>query len=466
MFRITGTVSTTGTAYENDFAIDDFAVEETPTEPIFNVSPDVKDYGEVNVGESSTQTFTISNQGPGTLQITTVALGITDQFDLTDLNTYPVDLTNGQSITVDVAFEPTSECAKAVTLSITDNQSKTVNDVPLSGTGFVPPQGSICSNPLPLAIPAVDIAGNTAGFFDDYNSTDINPSSYYLGGDDIVYQFTVTDGKMSGTIITTGSYIGAFVLETCPDAVNPPTPVILKTSSGTTLTFDDNIVAGTYFLIISSWPAPQSVDFIINLTHVESPATAVWTGAIDSDWDTDGNWNGSTVPGFTTNVTIPAGLGLGASYPTLTAAADCNDLTIESGATGDGSLIENGFLTVSGTVTAERYVSNVQWHGISAPVAGATAESLYSNTANVYLKSHDEATNAYTNIQALTDPLGDMQGFMMWYAGAATGETFGITGTLRSATVGSADNMVRTGLDADPVYYGWNYVGNPYSSAI
>jgi len=33
MFRITGTISSTGTEYENDFAIDDFAVEETPSCP-------------------------------------------------------------------------------------------------------------------------------------------------------------------------------------------------------------------------------------------------------------------------------------------------------------------------------------------------------------------------------------------------------------------------------------------------
>jgi len=33
MFRVTGTVSSTGTTYQNDFAIDDFAVEETPSCP-------------------------------------------------------------------------------------------------------------------------------------------------------------------------------------------------------------------------------------------------------------------------------------------------------------------------------------------------------------------------------------------------------------------------------------------------
>jgi len=63
--------------------------------------------------------------------------------------------------------------------------------------------------------------------------------------------------------------------------------------------------------------------------------------------------------------------------------------------------------------------------------------------------------------------LGDAKGFMMWYAGTTTGETFDITGNLRgSTTVGSDNNMVRTGPNADPNWYGWNFVGNPYTSAI
>ena len=205
--------------------------------------------------------------------------------------------------------------------------------------------------------------------------------------------------------------------------------------------------------------------FVDNVTVEEASAAATtWTGATDIDWQVAANWSDG-VPGPGTDVIIPAGM---PNYPTVSVISRCNNLTISSTATGDGSLIENGFLQVNGTVTAERYVSNGQWHGISSPVAGATAQSLYSNTANVYLKSHAEATNDYTNITALTDPLGDMQGFMMWYAGAATGESFGITGTLRNATVGSAGNMERTGADdafAED-YYGWNFVGNPYSSAI
>ena len=99
---------------------------------------------------------------------------------------------------------------------------------------------------------------------------------------------------------------------------------------------------------------------------------------------------------------------------------------------------------------------------MSSPLDGATAQSLYSSTANVYLKEHSESTNAYTNITSLGTDLGDMKGLMMWYAGAS-GETFDITGTLRTGTVGSADNLVRT-IDGNA--NGWNFMGNPFPSAI
>ena len=449
--------------------LDDVTVEQIPSTPVFNISPVSKDFGTVNVDEvSAAQTFTISNSGAGTLQITSVSkTGTdTDEFTLTDGNSYPHDLAAGASITVDVAFAPTSDGAKTANLHIEDNLSKTAHDAVLEGDGYVPPQGAICSNPLSLILPAVDVSGNTDGFLDDYSSADISPSSSYLNGDDIVYQFTVADGKLTGSVVTTESWMGVFILDDCPNSTSPPTPVIQKTSgSGTTVTFDENINAGTYYLIISSYPAPQSIDFNINLSLTESPADAVWTGATDSDWGTTGNWDVAAVPGFTTDVTIP--VGLTTNYPTLTSAGECNDLTIQSTASGDGSLIESGNLTTSGTVIAQRYISNGQWHGISAPVSSATAQSLYSNTANVYLKYHTELTNIYENVVDLGYNLGDAKGFMMWYAGTTTGETFDITGNLRgSTTVGSDNNMVRTGPNADPNWYGWNFVGNPYTSAI
>jgi len=228
---------------------------------------------------------------------------------------------------------------------------------------------------------------------------------------------------------------------------------------------------GTYYVGFHGYSdADKFYLYVDDIKVIEVVATTSWVGTVDNDWNTPGNWSNG-LPASTTDITIPTGL---TNYPTLTTPVECDNITIESDATGDGSLIENGYLTVNGTATAQRYIGDGQWHGISAPVAGATAQSLYSTTANVYLKEHHEydpdpvsgGVNIYTWVTDLSDPLGDMKGLMMWYDGT-TGETFDITGDLRgSTTVGSTDNMVRSGADTDPDWYGWNFVGNPYTSAI
>jgi len=212
-----------------------------------------------------------------------------------------------------------------------------------------------------------------------------------------------------------------------------------------------------YYILVHQYGATGGA-FTLNI-DCTSPATATWEGDDSpfNDWFGADNWDVADVPGATTDVTIP----VVTNYPTIDRAAVCNDLTIQSTASGDGSLIESGNLTASGIVTAQRYISNGQWHGVSAPVSGALAESFYSTIANVYLKYHTESSNLYTNVTALTYPLGDAKGFMMWYAGAS-GETFDITGTLRGSTAISKP-LTRTAPGIDN---GWSFVGNPYTSAI
>ncbi|MBZ0243886.1 MAG: choice-of-anchor D domain-containing protein, partial [Bacteroidales bacterium] len=380
---------------DNDLFVDNVTVEEIPTTPVFAVSPESKDFGTINVGESSAQTFTISNTGAGTLQITGAVLSgdNADQFTLTDINAYPVSLTTGQSITVEVTFEPDSDGAKTASLDISDNLARGIHNVPLSGNGYTPPQGSICSNPLPLTLPANNVTGNTVDYGDDYSRTDISPPDYYLNGDDVVYQFTLPNGGLlEGTITTTaGTYIGAFILTDCPNPTTPPTPVIQKTSTGKTLNYSNDIAAGTYFLIISSYPSPQSLDYTINLSLTEYPAACTWTGSTDNDWHTAGNWDNG-VPGFTTDVIIPAGL---TNYPTLLSAGACNDLLIASTATGTASLLDGGFLTVNGNATIQRYISGGGYHNVSVPLDGGATAAAFMNS---YLRKFNASGQAWVNI--------------------------------------------------------------------
>ena len=440
----------------NYISIDDISLIVTPTTPVFAVSPVSKDFGIVKVGESSTaQTFTISNIGIGTLEITGAALnGINgNQFNLADLNTYPIGLTNGQSITVDVTFAPDSEGVKIASLDISDDQGNGIHQVTL--TGSTPPQGSVCDNPLPLVFQA-DITGNTSDYSNDYSSTDITfntISTSYLDGDDVVYQFTVNSGTLSGEISTTGNWMGAFILADCPNSTTPPKPIIDKGSgSGDLIFFNDAIVAGTYFLIISSKPGPQSIAYSFNLTFTEYPATATWTGATNSDWDIAENWDNG-IPGLTTNVILPAGL---FNYPTIYFPVSCNDITLQSTANGTASLLENGYLTVHGNATIQRYIKGGGYHFVSVPINGTLTAGLFMNS---YVYDYDVNTQAWTGVGNDPDAtITNDQGYMIWYTGNNTTYNFSgnlISGAFTAATPSSGAAQSQ-----------YNLVPNPYPSAI
>ncbi len=210
-----------------------------------------------------------------------------------------------------------------------------------------------------------------------------------------------------------------------------------------------------------------------------------WTGATDNNWSNAGNWDNG-VPADTTLVIIPT-----ASTVTVDAAgqqlfdlslktgsnvalSENTSLTVNGGffnhagaagmlinstATGNGSLIVKGYANDS--VTANCYITDTVWHSFSTPVSGQTTTNLFLNhSPEVWLLQYNETTNDYTFISSLTQNLGDMQGWMLWLGGNTT-HTFSFAGPLRTDTIGSADNMIRT---SDTT--GYNFVGNPYPSAI
>lgn len=123
--------------YNCDICLDDVTIQEGPTDPLFFAAPLSHDFGTYNLGLSQpTQNFTIRNDGGGSLTINSVALGGIDaaDFELNDLNSYPKILISGQSMNLEVSFDPADTGSKSAILSITDDQQRTVHDLPLSGT--------------------------------------------------------------------------------------------------------------------------------------------------------------------------------------------------------------------------------------------------------------------------------------------------------------------------------------------
>ncbi|MEI6277539.1 MAG: hypothetical protein WCP08_16185, partial [Prolixibacteraceae bacterium] len=106
-----------------------------------------------------------------------------------------------------------------------------------------------------------------------------------------------------------------------------------------------------------------------------SCSAGTWIGGVSTDWNTGANWCSGTVPTAATDVTIfPGG-----NQPIIGAAALCNNITINTGASlsfsGAFSLTISGTFTNSGTFTPGT-LSTVAYNGSAQTVLPATYNNL------------------------------------------------------------------------------------------
>ncbi len=192
------------------------------------------------------------------------------------------------------------------------------------------------------------------------------------------------------------------------------------------------------------------------LGYQETPMD--WTGAVSSDWNDAGNWSKSLgVPNQHKDITIDATKSHDPEIPSD--GASINDLTVNNGATltiGDGgSLITYGDITNNGTITIKRSITDGEWHLVSSPISGATANIFLGD----YLRSWDEPGGQWTEVTDENTALSPAQGYLLWGVAKATTHTF--TGT---PNTGEQSISLTTGGGGDQ--QGFNLVGNPYPSSI
>jgi hypothetical protein len=115
---------------------DNFLIGTPPNSPQFAVSG-TSAFGTVNLGSSNSQQFSVTNEGGGTLEVTSASISGPDADDFGVTGFTAQDLAFGENMTFNVVFAPTSGGAKEATLVIGYNDgSAQTEEISLSGTGF------------------------------------------------------------------------------------------------------------------------------------------------------------------------------------------------------------------------------------------------------------------------------------------------------------------------------------------
>jgi len=190
----------------------------------------------------------------------------------------------GQSF---VCGDPTGACCDTGLLQCTDG----VLEANCQGTGQVwtvgltcdqlappcptatTPDGTDCTNPIPITSLPFSDANTTSDKGNDYTNTCLGN---YDNGQDILYELSITSTQCVDITVTGATpqdnWIGMAV-----DTVCPPNNscVAQATSQGSVATISNlTLVPGTYYLMIDRWPqANDRLDFTLHITDCAGAAT-------------------------------------------------------------------------------------------------------------------------------------------------------------------------------------------------
>jgi|GEM_PF-1084544 len=222
-------------------------------------------------------------------------------------------------------------------------------------------------------------------------------------------------------------------------------------------------VSGVYYIGIHCSSIANQLGVYIDDIYVhESSNNAIWTGNTDNDWWKASNWGEDTLPGASTNVTLPVGL---TNYPTLDHIGPCNEIIISSSSSGEASIIDNKLLLNQSNATVQRYLSGGKWHGISAPINNATVNNMYFNgNPDLWMKSYNEADDTWTQIVSLTTPMPFGAGFIVWVE-SGNNVTVDFKGELKNNDL-YLDGWTTPTIKYTDAAHGFNLIGNPYPSAL
>lgn len=136
--------------------------------------------------------------------------------------------------------------------------------------------GNLCTDPIIIASVPFSVTDNTANYGDNYDPPTATPiacgsgtsGNYYLGGNDVIYSYTPTvSGNVSLQIPSSVGWVGLFVFTSCAGIGSAPYACNCSSAAGNRTINNMVVTAGeTYYIVISSWPSPQTIAYTLNVT--------------------------------------------------------------------------------------------------------------------------------------------------------------------------------------------------------
>lgn len=310
--------------------------------------PSSLDFGTVAISNSKTLTVTVTNSGPASVTISSVAIS-TKYFSLV-APTLPITVAAGQSTTVSIKFAPNAAAAFNATLAITSDASNPLTNLSLLGTGT----GTSAPGQLALDPASEDFGSVTVGAKQSQTVTLTNN-----GGSSVnISQASVSGTGFQLSGITTPLTLNASQSTTLTVAFAPRasgsasgTVTITSDASDPTLTFP---LSGTGLALGALGSNPSTLSFgSVTLGSKRSlSATVNNTGSSSITISQVGiSGTGFSLSGITTPVTLAAGQSatFTATFTPQSVASASGNVTVTSNASNPTLAVP---LTGTGTATA------------------------------------------------------------------------------------------------------------------
>jgi hypothetical protein len=135
--------------------------------------------------------------------------------------------------------------------------------------------GDDCSDPIIIgALPYTDV-NTTCGHLNTYIETCLGS---YDGGEDIVYQLVIAeDMTVEIDMVSAATWTGMLITTECPIGLNC---VDFVSSSTGPKNMVVDLVAGTYYIMLDTWPTPDCFDFTLTVSEYEECILEMPAGAI------------------------------------------------------------------------------------------------------------------------------------------------------------------------------------------